>query len=88
MAFKIEHIKNNPKRKETSSTISFLEKELNLFGSLFSNKIKEDFYTELSVLLKAGVNLKEALEIIEQAQKKKYNKATLVSIQTEEINLV
>ncbi|WP_340064294.1 type II secretion system F family protein [Ascidiimonas aurantiaca] len=48
-----------------------MEREITLFGNTFSNKRKEDFYTELSVLLKAGVTLKEALSLIEDSQRKK-----------------
>ena len=48
-----------------------------LFNKAFTNKIKEDFYTELSVLLKAGITLKDALELIGNSQKKKQNAAIL-----------
>jgi len=78
MAFKLDNIpqqKTAPKSDKNS--VSFLQKEITLFGSPFSNKVKEDFYTELSVLLKAGVNLKDALELIQNSQKKKQNKDTL-----------
>ena len=78
MAFKLDNIpqqKTAPKSDKNS--VSFLQKEITLFGSPFSNKVKEDFYTELSVLLKAGVNLKVALELIQNSQKKKQNKDTL-----------
>ncbi len=36
----------------------------------FGNKKKEDFYSELGVLLKAGINLKDALILIQENQKK------------------
>ncbi|MBC9794699.1 type II secretion system F family protein [Sinomicrobium sp. FJxs] len=49
----------------------FLQKEITVFGKTFSNRKKEDFYTEISVLLKAGITLKEALSLIEENQKKK-----------------
>ncbi len=74
MAFKIDNIpvqnknSSNPQKREATS---FLEREITLFGNTFSNKRKEDFYTELSVLLKAGVTLKEALSLIEDSQRKK-----------------
>ncbi|MEX0274499.1 MAG: type II secretion system F family protein, partial [Flavobacteriaceae bacterium] len=47
-----------------------LKREITLFGKSFGNKQKEDFYTELSVLLKAGINLKEALSLITENQRK------------------
>ncbi|MEO1012825.1 MAG: type II secretion system F family protein [Bacteroidota bacterium] len=47
-----------------------LQKEVTLFGKPFGNKKKEDFYSELGVLLKAGIQLKEALSLIRDNQKK------------------
>ncbi|WP_456442548.1 type II secretion system F family protein [Psychroserpens sp.] len=75
MGFKLENISKveNTRPKPLENT-SFLKKEIHLFGSPFSNKIKEDFYTELSVLLKAGINLKDGLQLIENAFKKKFHK--------------
>lgn len=71
MAFKLENTKLKQKTNHKSSdTMSFLKKDIQLFTPTFSNKIKEDFYTELSVLLNAGVSLKESLELIEKTQKK------------------
>jgi type IV pilus assembly protein PilC len=78
MAFQLDNIQQQKaSKKNEENSVSFLQKEITLFGSPFSNKVKEDFYTELSVLLKAGVNLKEALELIQNSQKKKQNKDTL-----------
>jgi type II secretory pathway component PulF len=57
--------------KEKTETSSFLKREIVLFNKAFSNKIKEDFYTELSVLLKAGVPLKDSLDLIQKSQRKK-----------------
>lgn len=48
----------------------WLQKEVVLFGTFFNNKRKEDFYGELSILLKAGVQLREALDILRENQKK------------------
>lgn len=78
MAFKIENIeKSQTSLKEKTDNTSFLKREIVLFNKAFSNKIKEDFYAELSVLLKAGITLKDGLELIQNSQKKKQNKAVL-----------
>ncbi|MDO3694919.1 type II secretion system F family protein [Wenyingzhuangia sp. chi5] len=66
--------------KENVDQLSFLKKEIHFFNQAFSNKIKEDFYTELSVLLKAGVSLKDGLELIENSLNKEYNKKILQEI--------
>nr|WP_299339478.1 type II secretion system F family protein [Allomuricauda sp.] len=72
MGFKLENISTQvateTRKKDLGSNI--WQKEIALFGSVFSDKRKEDFYTELSVLLKAGITLKEALELIWEGQKK------------------
>ncbi|WP_299884409.1 type II secretion system F family protein [uncultured Lacinutrix sp.] len=81
MAFQLDNI-SKPKTVTTkkSDTTSFLQKEITLFGNSFSNKIKEDLYSELSVLLKAGITLKDALELIESSHKKQQHKDVLKNI--------
>lgn len=81
MAFQLENIqKNNKAISQKKGVETLLQKEINLFGSPFSNKVKEDFYTEMSVLLKAGVNLKEGLELIASSQKKKQNQQIINAV--------
>jgi len=81
MAFQLENISKTAKiANSKTDTTSFLKKEIAVFKNAFSSKIKEDFYTELSVLLKAGINLKDALELLENSQKKKQNKEILEAI--------
>ncbi|WP_298535901.1 type II secretion system F family protein [uncultured Algibacter sp.] len=80
MAFQLDNIKPTPKAKKPKTDVGFLQKEITLFNNAFSNKIKEDFYAEFSVLLKAGVSLKDALELIGKSQKKKQNQEILNKI--------
>lgn len=83
MAFQLDNIKTNKKsvkNDQQKDYTSFLQKEITVFNKPFSNKIKEDFYTELSVLLNAGITLKEALELIKNSQRKKHNKEVLYAI--------
>lgn len=56
--------------RENQQKTPLLQREIRVWGKSFSNSKKEDFYTELSVLLKAGVTLKKALTLIEEGQKK------------------
>ncbi len=80
MGFDLSNIKKNNERispsKKTSSD-SFLKKEITFFNTPFGSKIKEGFYSEVSVLLDAGVTLKQVLELLENGQKKQQNKAIL-----------
>ena len=57
--------------KSKASIFDFLNKEITLFGNSFNAKKKESFYSELHVLLKAGVDLKTTLDIVEEEQKNK-----------------
>lgn len=73
MAFNLNNIPNHsePRNLQNSKVQNFLKKEITLFGKSFSNKKKESFYSELSVLLNAGITLKDALTLISEEQKKK-----------------
>ncbi|WP_420571660.1 type II secretion system F family protein [Kordia sp.] len=79
MSFKLSNIQQQKgiATKEKSEWSSILQKEIVLFGNGFSNKLKEDFYTELGVLLNAGVSLKEGLELLLNSQNKKATKDIL-----------
>ncbi len=81
MAFQLDNIqKQDVLFEEKAEKVSFLKKEITIFKKPFSNKIKEDFYTELSVLLKAGINLKDTLELLKNSQKKAINKDLLETV--------
>ena len=70
MAFKLDNIPKQSAKKGVSLS-ELLQKDVVLFSKPFSNKQKEDFYTELAVLLQAGITLKEGLSLIVENQKKK-----------------
>ena len=71
MGFKLEQTTTTVEKEAGKDRLSeLLQKEVVLFGKSFGNKKKEHFYTELSVLLKAGINLKEGLALIQENQKK------------------
>jgi len=71
MGFKLERtLEKQDANTEKDWLSGILQKEITLFGKAFGNKKKEDFYTELGVLLKAGISLKDALVLIKENQKK------------------
>jgi type IV pilus assembly protein PilC len=51
-----------------------LNAEIHFFGNKLSDKKKEGFYSELCALLSAGMDIKSALEIIVEEQKKEKDK--------------
>lgn len=78
MSINISTYKTNkkPVQKENKS---FFSKELS-FGNKFSDKEKMEFYKELSVLLRSGVDFRKALEILKQQQKKTKHKELIATI--------
>ena len=83
MGFQLEQIK--PARPSKSSNTleelnALLKKDIVVLKKAFPNKIKEAFYTELSVLLTSGISLKEALELLKDTQKHKKTRDILGSI--------
>jgi len=82
MAFQLDNIETNKKSEVPvlNNMESLLKKDIVVFKKPFSNKIKEDFYGELSVLLNAGISLKQALELIINSQKNKKTKVVLEAI--------
>lgn len=85
MAFKLDSI-SSQKEKKSFDLDTLLKKEITLFNKSFSNKKKEAFYTELSVLLNAGINLKDALTLITKEFKSKKDKELFENIIQEIIN--
>lgn len=69
MAFNLENIQKERNTSKGFNLDQLLKTEIS-FGKSFTNKKKEAFYTELSVLLNAGISLKEALTLIGNEQKK------------------
>ncbi|CAA0141000.1 type II secretion system F family protein [Tenacibaculum maritimum] len=81
MAFELKNIPIDKGKKSNSFDInSLLKKEIHLFGVSFSDKKKEALYTELAVLLQAGLELKEALELLANEQKKEIDRQLLERI--------
>ncbi|MBI2968488.1 MAG: type II secretion system F family protein [Bacteroidetes bacterium] len=57
-----------------------LNRDITLFRKQFSEKNKERFYSELNILLGSGVDIKTALELIEEGQAKKADKEVFRSV--------
>lgn len=82
MAFNLDNIPKEKHSEETnfSSLENILKKEITFFSKPFSNKKKEALYTELSVLLNAGITLKDGLTLIGEEQKKNADKELIQSV--------
>lgn len=64
----IAKAKQQRKPGEKKSPFDILNKDIRLGGSSFGDKKKERFYSELYILLSAGVDIRSALELIEEEQ--------------------
>lgn len=62
-----------------------LNTEIKLFQKKFDNKQKEWLYTELGLLLSAGIDIVTAFDIIEQETSDKKHKALILQIKTDVI---
>ncbi|MEP2236877.1 MAG: type II secretion system F family protein [Maribacter sp.] len=81
--FKLEQtVKNEQANSEKNWLNNLLQKEIT-FGKSFGNKKKENFYSELAVLLKAGIQLKDAIALIQGNQKKEKQIAIFSEIGSE-----
>lgn len=84
MAFQLNNIEKSKKGSSSFDIDALLKKEITFFGSSFSDKHKEAFYTELDVLLEAGLELKDALDLLGAEQKKESHQQLFTNI-TEEL---
>lgn len=64
MAFSLNEISKDNKKSQTTDFKSLLDKEISFCKGGFNNKKKESFYSELGVLLNAGINLKDSLTLL------------------------
>ncbi|MBW1296910.1 type II secretion system F family protein [Aquimarina litoralis] len=74
MGIKIQNTKQAATEESSFDISEILTKEITLFGNAFNNKKKEQWYAELSVLLKSGIDLKSGLELLSETQNKEKDK--------------
>lgn len=77
---------NTNKEESSNGLMSILNKDISLFGTGWNDKKKEKFYAELNILFSAGIDIKTALDIIEEQQTKEADKDVINSIKTFLVN--
>lgn len=78
MAIDLRKIETRPRTggtKEERGLMQLLNRDIRLFGKSWNDKKKERFYSELHVLLTAGIDIRTALELLESEAEKKEEKA-------------
>ncbi|AXT61376.1 type II secretion system F family protein [Aquimarina sp. AD10] len=84
MGIKIANTKKQKQNQSSFDISSVLTKEITLFGNAFNSKKKEQWYAELSVLQKSGIDLKSGLELLSETQKKEKDRV-LMSTMTQQL---
>src|SRR5687767_13320513 len=67
-------------KEESPGFWAFLNKDISLGGNKLPDRIKENFYLELGSLLEAGVDIRTALELSRDEQKKKKIRAVFDNV--------
>ncbi|GAA4276403.1 type II secretion system F family protein [Aquimarina mytili] len=80
MGIKISTPKKQPQKNNSFDISKVLTKEITLFGNAFSAKKKEQWYAELNVLLKSGIDLRSGLELLAETQKKEKDQKLMQSM--------
>ena len=92
MQIDLKQYQNNvaaPKKEAKSTSGSGLSKALSKdisFSSGFGDKSKEEFYGELGTLFEAGVDLRSALDLLQEDQRKKSHQVVIEKIREGIIN--
>lgn len=78
-------IKNIQKKSKATASnptsfLGFLNRDIQIFGSSLSDKVKEEFYHQLSTLLESGVDVRTTFDIIIDQQEKSKNKILFTDI--------
>lgn len=77
---------NDGEKPGSFDLMKILQTDIKLFPDKFTDKNKESFYLELSTLLKAGLDIKSALELLEEEQEKQKHKEIVQKIKDNLIN--
>ena len=83
---KSKKVRKEPINKDNKINFDWLNKDIALFSSNLSDKKKERFFSELSILLSSGIDIKTALEIIVDEQERAIDKTLFEQITNEVLN--
>jgi type IV pilus assembly protein PilC len=77
--------KNKPSEKSQNTVLDFLNRDFKLFNKKLNDKKKEHFYSELNILLSAGIDIKTSLELIVEQETDKNAKELFSKIKEDVI---
>lgn len=80
----------NKEEKETNNwldkLILLMNKDMKLGSTVMNDQVRQAFYVELQVLLNAGIDIRTALELIEEEQKKQNTKKLIDELKQQVIS--
>ncbi len=80
MGIKIDTSKKQSQKENSFDVSDILTREITLLGTAFTSKKKEEWYAELSVLLKSGIDLRSGLELLSETQKKEKDRKLMTAM--------
>ena len=69
--------------KNKASFFDILNKDIQLFGHGMSDKVKESFYLEMNMLLSAGIDIRNAFDLVLNEKMKKSTTAMFEAVRDE-----
>ncbi len=78
--------KNGEQKTAKNSWLELLNKDISIGGNALNDKKKESFYSELYILFSSGVDIRSALELIEEEQSKEKEKQLFKKIKEDVIS--
>lgn len=78
--------KKSGKQDTKVDWLSILSKDISFSGSSLSDRKKEAFYSEMNILLSSGIDIRSALDIVVEEQKKEKEKKLFQSVREKVIN--
>ena len=78
----VSKLSNEVSQSTENSWQKLLNKDIQLWGKQLSIKKRNIFYTELGILLNAGLDLKTSLDLIEESQVNSKDKRLFTQIKT------
>jgi type IV pilus assembly protein PilC len=77
---KKEHQTAEKQGGQATAIADFLNRDIKIFSTGFSDKKKEQFYSELTTLLSAGIDIQSALELLSESFEKEKDKQMIDEI--------
>jgi type IV pilus assembly protein PilC len=83
---KIQNIEEKETNNWLDKLVLLMNKDMKLGSTVMNDQVRQAFYVELQVLLNAGIDIRTALELIEEEQKKQNTKKVIDELKQQVIS--